>query len=402
MTIIREIYQKAEKYLKNQEIMLFIGPRQAGKTTIMKMLKENLEKKAEGDIFFLSLEDIEYLELLNKTPKNIFKIFPIDLQKKNYLFIDEVQYLNNPSNFLKYIFDEYAPKIKLIVSGSSAFYIDKKFKDSLAGRKKIFEVATLSFGEFLRYKSGIEISDRKNKITLSEKEKIAGLMDEYLIYGGYPRVVLAGADDKEDVLREIAYSFIKKDILDADIKKPEVFYKLFKLLAAQTGQLTNANELADALNVSKIAIENYLYVMNKSFHLYLIRPFSKNIRKELIKMPKAFFGDLGLRNFFANNFKMPQLQDNFGLLLENAVFRMLKDKYGGDKIRYWRTADGKEIDFIIDDNMAIEAKANPKRIKMANFDYFKSKYHNAEFSIMTHQKEMEKFGGVKVNDLWEI
>jgi len=401
MAIIREIFIKAEKYLKNQEIMLFIGPRQAGKTTIMKMLKGRLEEKGQKNIFFLNLEDVEYLELLNKSPKNIFKIFPLNLQAKSYLFIDEVQYLKNPSNFLKYLFDEYAPNLKLIVSGSSAFYIDKKFKDSLAGRKKIFEVSTLSFAEFLLYRSGIKFSG-KRKVTVSEKEKINDLLGEYMIYGGYPRVVLAERDDKEDVLREIAYSFIKKDILDADIKKEEVFFKLFKLLSAQTGQLANANELAGVLNVSKISIENYLYVMQKSFHIALVRPFSKNLRKELIKMPKVFFGDLGLRNFFANNLKLPIEQSSFGGLLENAAFRMLKDGYGEDKIRYWRTADGKEIDFIIEDSLAIEVKTSPERMKMISKNSFHEEYPDFDFLIMTHRKEMEKFGNIKVVDLWDM
>jgi len=322
MSIIRDITLKARKYLKSDEILFFIGARQAGKTTILKQIKEYLEENNNQDIFYLNLEDYEYLDLLNKTPKNIFKIFPIDKNKKSYLFVDEIQYLKNPSNFLKFLFDEYQGKIKLIVSGSSAFYLDKKFKDSLAGRKKIFYVSTLSFREFLRFKNENDLSKKDfKKISLIEKEKIAVYYREFMVYGGYPRVVLAPRENKEELLREIAFSYIKKDIYEAGIKQEETFYKLFRILASQTGELFNSLELANTLRVSKTAIDNYLYVMRKSFHIAFLNPFFRNTRKELIKMPKVYFYDLGLRNFFANNLKQFEERDDKGQVAdtENCV-----------------------------------------------------------------------------------
>lgn len=402
MSIIRNVTVKAQKYLKNDDILLFIGPRQAGKTTILRQLEDTL-KKDNAAVHFLNLEDIEYLELLNKTPKNIFKIFPIDFSKRSFVFIDEVQYLANPSNFLKYLYDEYKGRIKLLVSGSSAFYIDKKFKDSLVGRKKIFDVPTLSFREFLRFKGEDDLS-RKNfeNLSLSEKEKTETHYRQYLVYGGYPRVVLAANEEKTEILREVAYSYIKKDIYEANIRQDEVFYKLFKILASQIGNLVNASELALTLGVSKTAIDNFLYVMQKSFHIELIRPFFKNRRKELTKMPKVYFSDLGLRNFFADNFKPFETRNDQGVLLENAAMRQLAEKYGKEKIKFWRTIGKHEIDFIADEKEAFEVKINPAKIKKKNYKKFLESYPNINLSIISLDVQVEEAGKYKILEAWQI
>lgn len=402
MSIIRDVAIKARKYLKNDDILLFIGPRQAGKTTILRQI-EDILKKDNAVVYFLNLEDVEYLELLNRTPKNIFKIFPMDLSKRSFVFIDEVQYLANPSNFLKYLYDEHKGKIKLLVSGSSAFYIDKKFKDSLAGRKKIFNVPTLSFREFLRFKSEIDLSQKNFKnLSLSEKEKIEIYYRQYLVYGGYPRVVLAANEEKTDILREIAYSYIKKDIHEANIRQDEVFYKLFKILASQIGNLVNASELALTLGVSKTAIDNFLYVMQKSFHIELIRPFFKNKRKELAKMPKIYFLDLGLRNFFASNFKPFETRDDRGALLENAAMRQLAEKYGKEQIKFWRTTGKHEIDFIADEKEAFEVKIDPAKIKEKNYKKFLESYPNINLSIISLGVQGEAAGKYKILEVWQI
>ena len=403
MSIIRDITLKARKYLKSDEILFFIGARQAGKTTILKQIKEYLEENNNQDIFYLNLEDYEYLDLLNKTPKNIFKIFPIDKNKKSYLFVDEIQYLKNPSNFLKFLFDEYQGKIKLIVSGSSAFYLDKKFKDSLAGRKKIFYVSTLSFREFLRFKNENDLSKKDfKKISLIEKEKIAVYYREFMVYGGYPRVVLAPRENKEELLREIAFSYIKKDIYEAGIKQEETFYKLFRILASQTGELFNSLELANTLRVSKTAIDNYLYVMRKSFHIAFLNPFFRNTRKELIKMPKIYFYDLGLRNFFANNLKRFEERDDKGALLENAVFRQFRELFEKDQLNFWRTAQKNEVDFIVNKENAFEVKVNSVNFKKSKYKTFFELYPDFDLSIISIDKKSDLFLNHKIFDVWEI
>lgn len=397
--IDRDIVSQIEEkhYLDCDEILLLIGARQAGKTTVLKILKEKVEAKG-FKTFFFNLEDPDYLRLLNQTPKNLFQISPIDLSAKTVIFIDEIQYLSNPTNFLKYIYDEYKGKIKLIVSGSSAFYLDRKFKDSLAGRKIVLFVHTLSFREFLRFKNKKELSELlpirfepdsyrlEKKISLQEKESIQKYFSEFMIFGGYPRVVLSPIEEKLNVLQEIVYSYIKKDIYEADIKQDEIFYRLFKILAEGSGNLVNTNELSNTLGVSRKSIHNYLHVMQKSFHISLLRPFYRNVRKELTKMPKVYFYDLGLRNFLVNNFDFPKLRSDRGELLENAVFRQFverADMIPDEKIAFWRTQAGAEVDFIFDDKYAFEVKFDTRLFKKTKYHLFLEAYPQIMFNLVS-------------------
>lgn len=384
MIFNRNILKLARKYLYSEETLIFTGARQVGKTVILKTLKSELEKKGEKTYFF-NLEDPDYLKLLNKSPKNLFKIVPLPSNTKTFVFIDEIQYLEKPTNFIKYIFDEYNSNIKLIVSGSSAFYLDKKFKDSLAGRKKIFNVNTLSFREFLHFKGQDKYLNLDfSKLPLIEIDELRILFEEFVIYGGYPKVVLTNdTDEKNEVLRELAYSYIKKDIYEAGIKQEDNFYRLFKILSLQVGNLVNSSELASVLGISKTAVDNYLYVMEKSFHIARIKPLFKNIRKELTKMPKVHFLDLGLRNFFANNFNQFEFRIDKGMFFENIIYKLLLDKYNKDSIKFWRTQDGKEIDFILDqENLAFEAKTKFRKNK---FKTFKENYPEIDINLITFE-----------------
>jgi len=384
MILQRSLLQLAKKYFDSDETLIFTGARQVGKTVILKSLQSELEKNNQKTYFF-NLEDPDFLRLLNESPKNLFKIVPLSKNTKAYVFIDEIQYLKNPTNFIKYIFDEYKSNIKLIVSGSSAFYLDRKFKDSLAGRKKIFDVKTLSFREFLHFKEVNKYVDSDfSKLSLIEIDELKILFEEYAIYGGYPKVVLAkDTSEKIEVLRELAYSYIKKDIYEAGIKQEDVFYRLFKILSMQIGNLVNSSELASVLGISKTAIDNYLYVMEKSFHIARVKPLFKNVRKELTKMPKVQFLDLGLRNFFVNNFDQFEFRIDKGIFFENIIYKLLLDKYDKDSIKFWRTQDGKEVDFVLEnENLAFEAKAKFRKNK---FKIFKESYPEIDMNIITFE-----------------
>lgn len=393
----RDIIQTVHRYMEGNEVILLTGARQSGKTTILRTIQEALA--AGGNrVFYCTLEDPDYLNLLNQSPKNLFQIFPLDLKSVNYVLIDEIQYLKDPSNFLKFFYDLYSGNIKIIATGSSAFYIDKKFKDSLVGRRVIIPVRTLSFREFLRFKEEDELTtllphkfSEKNyqladRISLYEKERIRTLYAEFLIYGGYPRVVLAPLSDKIMILQDIAYSYIKKDVFEAHIRQDEVFYRLFKLLASQIGNLINMNELSNTLGISRKAILNYLYVMQKSFHIILIRPFYQNIRKELMKMPKIYFHDLGLRNFFVNNFESILTRQDRGELLENAVTRQLIERAGylaEEKIKFWRSKTGPEVDIIYDDTFAFEVKFEARQFRENRYKPFFESYPDVGFHIVS-------------------
>ncbi|MEA1936832.1 MAG: DUF4143 domain-containing protein [Patescibacteria group bacterium] len=305
---------------------------------------------------------------------NIFEFIPKSKSKQT-VFVDEIQYLDNPSNFLKLLYDEKRDDIKIIASGSSSFYIDKKFKDSLAGRKFLFEIYPLSFDEFLLFNQENELLGQINKdknLSIYYKKILLGLLETYLRYGGYPKVALAENDDiKRIVLEEIGSSYVKKDITDAGIKNTDKYFSLLKILAQQTGQLVNLQEIASTLRMSHKTAEEYLYTIKKSYQVAFIKPFYGNIRKELTKMPKVYFYDLGLRNFFLNDYSSIEKRIDKGAYLENIIFKkFLHQTRNLDKIKFWRTQDKNEIDFIVK-NKAYEVKFNKANFKESKYKKFK-------------------------------
>lgn len=395
----RKVLNEALDRLNTDEILVFVGARQAGKTTILRKIKEYLD--SEGlRTFFINLEDIDYLELLNQSPKNLFKLIPLKEEKKIYILIDEVQYLDNPTNFLKFIYDEYAYSIKLIVSGSSAFYIDKKFKDSLAGRKKVFHVNTLSLDEMLLFKGRDDLRkiflDTVNRdnlsishLTVPVRRELIKYIDEYMVYGGYPKVVLEDEDRKAEALEELAYSYIKKDVLESRVRHTDKFYVMLKVISAQIGGLLNINELSRTIRLSTTAVEHSVYIMKKSFHIVTVPPLYRNMRKELTKMHKVYFHDLGLRNFFVKNFQPVDIRQDVGQLYENFVYRLLIDQWGAENIRFWRTQTGQEVDFIVDGKIAYEVKFNGNNFRPSKYTAFMDNYRDIKFHLIYRKGEIK-------------
>lgn len=383
MFIKRTIYDSIWSFLDTDEVALITGPRQTGKTTLLFRIYSKLKK--EGKLcYFFSLEDPLLLSKLGDHPDNLVQLLDCSAEsKKIYVFIDEIQYLENPSNFLKFNYDKYKGKIKLMVTGSSAFYIDRKFKDSLAGRKRIFFMNVFSFEEFLSTKK-LNTKDLK----LTEKK---ALMNEYLIYGGYPRVVLTeDPEEKKNILHEIAYAYTKRDISDAGIQKDEIFYRLFVLLSDQIGKTVNVNELANTLNVSKTVINNFIYIMRKSFHINLVNPFFGNLRKELTKMPKIYFNDFGLRNVFLNNFDKIEHRDDKGEILENMIYKKLLETHDEISINYWSTIEKNEVDFVVKNSMAYESKFKISKIIPKNYAKFIKAYPKTTLKYVYYDKDADK------------
>lgn len=356
----REILFELKKELSRKEINLLLGTRQAGKTSLLYLLLDYLlheERVNPSQIFFFDLENINELEQLERCTD--FRKFPpylksegADLKKKIYLFIDEIQYLSHPSNFLKYLYDHLG--LKFIVSGSSSLEIKKKFTDRLTGRQRTFLVRPLSFQEFLHFKGKKrkKIKGLNHKQSLGNEgffEELLEEFEEFVVFGSYPAVVLEKSfEEKKKILAGIYNLYVRKDIRDFEkVTDPQAFNHLVRLLGFQIGSLVNEVELSISSRLSRPAIKKHLFLLENTFIIKLIFPYFNNPRSELTKMPKVFFTDNGLRNFIVNNFNALKERVDAGFLIENAVFGELSGKAGAsEEVHFWRTKQKQEVDFV--------------------------------------------------------
>ncbi len=386
----RHIYRQLIEHIARKQITLLVGARQVGKTTLLRQIQQHL-KETRKPVFFFSLEDRQTLRLLNEDPKKLFQLIPATAERERlYVLIDEIQYLDDPSHFLKYHYDMAGEQIKFVVTGSSHFYIDQKFKDSMAGRKRIFELPTLSLEEVLHFRGLDELLPwvGAGQVPLLYKDEIQRHFYDYLVYGGYPEVVLAAKlAERKDVLRELRNAYSKKDALEAGLQYPDLYLKLMKLAADQIGGLLNINRLATDLGSDNKTLKNYLWVMQKSFHIHCVAPFHQRVASELRKMPKLFFADLGLRNSLQNNFSPIGDRDDRGALLENYVYLRLKQAVGEEMVRYWRTQNRQEVDFVVryDDGSAAayEVKWRKEAFRASKYALFTATYPEIPLHCMS-------------------
>jgi len=346
----RAIIDEIKPWLKEKETIILNGPRQVGKTSILELLRQDLLKQGlEKTIFYLNLEEINVLGPLNENPERLLE-YIINSDKKNYFLIDEIQYLDNPSNFLKHLYDKYNQKIKIICTGSSSLELKAKFQDSLAGRKITFNVLPLSFEEFLIFKkSKIYDYRRQDKVPPKIEGEFRKLLDEFLLYGGMPAVVLKNdVKLKKDLLSEYTSAYINKDIRHIgkidDILK---FNQLVKLLSVQIGNLLNVNEISNTLGLARRKVETYINLLENTFVLIKTNPYYKNVRSQIIKMPKFYWFDLGIRNQLLSNFSSLDARTDSGALFENFIFNELRSA-AGKKIFFYRTTNKSEVDFVVE------------------------------------------------------
>jgi predicted AAA+ superfamily ATPase len=366
----RKLIDEIVKYLKSKEIIVIYGPRQVGKTSVLKyLIKHYIRKNA----FYFDLELPNLLELCNKGAERVFEYLiqkGADEKSKIFLIIDEIQYLDDPSRFLKIMHDHY-PLIKLIVSGSSTFEIKKKFKESLAGRTINFELYPLSFEEFLIFKNkNYKLNEENDEIINKE---LVGLAEEYIRFGGYPKIVLENSEEKKQAfLGQIINTYVRKDIRDiGDIRNISVFNKLLELLASQSGQILNILEISNTLKINRETLMAYMDLLENTFIIKRISPFHKNLRSELSKNPKIFFLDTGMMHLlWLKEFPKVVLGNSF----ETFVFlELIKTN---KKINFWRTTNKQEIDFIIQDKKlyAIEVKLNFQNVDNKSLKFFSVNY----------------------------
>lgn len=381
--IFRDHFTSISQKLEQDSILLLLGSRQVGKTySLYWLINFLIEKKgvSPSQILFLDLENINLLNELEALDFDNFAIFlqkkGVDITKKSYIFIDEIQYLKYPAKFLKYIYD-HQKNIKFIVTGSSSLEIRKKFTDSLTGRKEVFNIYSLNFNEFLQFKN-LEnlsalvknnfwqdvISGQQQKLPaelVAKHEELKHFYEEFVLFGGYPKTVLLPADQRITLLQEIYSTYVRQDIKDMqNIENISAFNNLTKMLALQIGQLANLTNLANKIDVSRQTLEKYIFLLQATFVIELLSPYFRSKQKEITKMPKTYFLDNGLRNSAISNFNKLAGRVDAGSLIENAVFSELHKRVGFDqKVNFWRTQSGSEVDFIWqqkDDLIPIEVK----------------------------------------------
>lgn len=318
------------KFFKGKAIII-VGARQTGKTTLALELIGKYEKNAvrifncdnPTDRELLSNKDLEFLQKL--------------IGQARIVFIDEGQKVNTIGQTLKLLVDFYKDQKQIIVTGSSSFNLLDKTQEPLTGRKFVFNLFPLS---------AEEIYPEKNAL------KILKELEPRLIYGNYPAVAAKESfAEKEEELRELAASYLYKDILESSqIKNSSTLSGLLKALALQIGSEASYTELANVIGVDKKTVERYVDILEKNYIVFRLRPYAKNKRKIISKLKKIYFWDTGVRNAVINNFNFLSSRDDAGALWENfiiadrlkyqAYHKLYRDNY------FWRTYDGAEIDLV--------------------------------------------------------
>ncbi|MBM4402457.1 MAG: ATP-binding protein [Candidatus Cloacimonetes bacterium] len=345
----RDILPSILSHLAKEEITVIVGPRQAGKTTLLLQVKDNLKQRgvSEKQIFFFNLDLVTDLQVLQSQEEFIRFIKARLDQDRLYFLIDEVQRMDEPGRFFKGIYD-LKLNVKFILTGSSSLFLRARFKEPLTGRKRVFYLYPFSFREYLR---GVAPEAEKllgeSELSLVDKEKLLARFKDFCLYGGYPAVSLEqNLSEKVQILKEIYSSYIEKDIVGLlQIQNQLEFSRFVSLIATQIGQLVNVNELANTLKLTRKTIESFLDALELTFVVKRAPPFFRNYRKEITKMPKVYFLDTGLRNLGIDSFLEFGKRGDKGVLLENAVFAEIF-KAVEKKIYFWRTRDKSEVDFV--------------------------------------------------------
>jgi len=401
--IKRDLYHKLKEHILKKEITFIAGPRQAGKTTLMLMLKDELLKK-DKRVLYLNL-DIEMDKQFFGTQLDLLKKIELEIGKKGYVFIDEIQRKNDAGVFLKGIYDQNLA-YKFIASGSGSVELKEKVHESLAGRKRVFELSIVSFKEFVNYKTNYKYCENIIDFFKLEKDKTLKFLEEYISYGGYPRVVLDETfKEKNSTINEIFQSYLEKDIYYLlKIEKSENFINLIRVLASQIGKLVNYSELSNTIGINILTLKKYIWYLEKTFILKKVSPFYKNIRKEITKSPIFYFYDLGMRNFILNVFgKLDSILDK-GFLFQNFIFNILSErlKETSTTINFWRTQDKAEVDFVLNfgnNYIPIEVKYSliKKPVVPRSLLSFIKKYNPPQaFIVNLGNKDIFKIGNTEV------
>jgi len=346
----RLIFNEIKQYIDSPEAIIITGMRRTGKTTLLNLIFEKIPSKNK---LFLDLENPlnrKYFEEENyEKIKVSFEMLGVDFSHKPFIFLDEIQFVKDLPSVVKYFIDHYG--VKFFLTGSASFYLKNLFTESLAGRKYIFQLFPLTFSEFLLFKeSSLKIPSDISGITKANHESISPLYDEYILYGGFPGVVLkTNVEEKKRALEEIFTSFFQQEVLQlGDFRKNEVIRDLILLLIQRLGSKVDIQKISKELGIGRPTLYDYIAFLEGTFFIKTLRPFTTGKDAEIRKMPKVYICDSGLANFLANL--------DFGLLFENSIFQNLRQK---GELNYYQKKRGPEIDFILNREIAYEVKVTP-------------------------------------------
>lgn len=353
----RKIYPLLLAHTKSPLVTVLTGMRRTGKTTLLKKLLADIPNK---NSLYLDLQRLDSRELFKqKNYEVVYEAFAaqgLSKEKQMVVALDEIQLAPDSPSAIKYLIDHH--NIKFIVTGSSSFYLKNLFSESLSGRKKIFELFPLDFGEFLTFK-GIKYSKadwQKKPFNKIEYDRLSSYYEEYVRFGGFPQVVLSQSErEKKDILLDIMSSYVNIDIRSlADFSDERNLYSLAKLLSGRIGNRVEYSALSRLIGLSRPTVTNYIAFFEKTYLISMIPVFTKNIGREIVKSKKLYFCDTGLANILS--------EISSGAQFENTLFNQLS-RVGS--LQYYALKTGNEIDFILNGALAIEAKETPTENDLA-------------------------------------
>jgi uncharacterized protein len=365
----RDSFATLKSHLKERSATVITGMRRVGKSTLVKALLDLIPGKNK---IYLDLERIEN-RLIFKQPtyqemEQFLEVRGIDLTKKCTIALDEIQLLPESVSVIKYWYDTY--NVKFIVTGSSSFYLKNRFSESLAGRKKIFDLHPLTFSEYLRFKGFEEKTYQKfslKKFNEAFYIQYKKHYDDYLKFGGFPEVTLMDKrTSKVGMLEDILNAYIDMDVkILSDYSLNDELYKLIRLLGTRVGSKLDISKLASIAGLNRNKMTNYINLFEQTYFLIKLAPYTNNVDKEISQQAKYYFSDAGLLSLMGD---VP-----VGKLFENSVINQFK-RLGGET-HFYQKKSGQEIDLVWKENTAIEIKTTPTqpdnnalkvRSKMAN------------------------------------
>jgi predicted AAA+ superfamily ATPase len=352
-----------------------IGPRQVGKTTLLKNMLESVS--TEKKVQFWNCDESDVRQFLSEANSAKLKSF---IGNSDFIVIDEAQRVKNIGLTIKLLHDSF-PNVQLAVTGSSSLDLSNSINEPLTGRKFEYNLFPFSTNELVNHTSMLEEMRQ---------------LQNRLVYGFYPDVVNNPGEEKE-ILTNIVNSYLYKDVFEfQDIRKSSVIEKLVQALALQVGSEVSFNELGNLLGIDSITVQRYVDLLEKAYVIFHIRSYSRNVRNELKKSIKIYFYDNGVRNSVISNFSPVELRSDIGALWENFLIseRIKNNAYHNKNTKYyfWRTTQKQEIDFIeeVDQNLfAYEFKYNPKKAKTKCPLTFSNNYPNVPFNVITSENYMD-------------